>query len=241
MLRMDDIQAWRPERYSRAGARERGAYSIVPQLDKLLGEGGEEAGGRGVLGVVAAAVVAGEGEVELVLRAGDGYVEEAGFFFDFGGGAAFDDAAVGELPFAQEDDEDDFPLQALGLVDGGEGDGIGIGFGGGVDLAEQGDGGEEVIQVFFGAQVAGDLGEVFGALVEVIVGVGIFATFCLFGVALALSIPQAFLIKTAAGGVFKTNVKDLSSMIVTTTGITNPALSAVLSLNSLVKAAMLIP
>ena len=63
----------------------------------------------------------------------------------------------------------------------------------------------------------------------------IFATLVLFGVADAVSIPQAFLMRTAAGGVFVIKVNERSSYTVITTGITRPMSFLVRSLNYLVK------
>ena len=50
----------------------------------------------------------------------------------------------------------------------------------------------------------------------------IFATFVLFGVPDAVSIPTAFLISTGAGGVFVINEKLRSAKTVITTGIISP-------------------
>ena len=47
--------------------------------------------------------------------------------------------------------------------------------------------------------------------ISLIFSLEIFPTFVLFGFALAVSSPIAFLIKTAAGGVFKTKSNDLSA------------------------------
>ena len=58
----------------------------------------------------------------------------------------------------------------------------------------------------------------------------IVATLSLFGTPEAVSMPQAFLIRTAAGGVFVMKVKERSSNTVITTGIIRPASFFVLSL-----------
>ena len=60
-----------------------------------------------------------------------------------------------------------------------------------------------------------------------------FPTFVLWGTPEPFSSPDAFSSSTAAGGVFVTNVNDLSEYTVITTGIINPFLSCVLALNCL--------
>src|SRR5205807_9596510 len=61
------------------------------------------------------------------------------------------------------------------------------------------------------------------------------------GVPLPLSILAAFLIRSAAGGVLVTKLKERSSKIVISAGITMPDWLAVRSLYSLRKAIMLMP
>src|SRR5699024_6654461 len=65
--------------------------------------------------------------------------------------------------------------------------------------------------------------------------------FSLLGTPEALSIPEAFFNKTAAGGVLVIKVKDLSAYTVITTGIIIPACSLVFSLNSLQKPMIFTP
>src|SRR5207237_7354911 len=69
----------------------------------------------------------------------------------------------------------------------------------------------------------------------------ILPTFSLFGTADPFSIPAALRIRSAAGGVFVTNVKERSSKTVTTAGTIVPANFAVRSLYSLMNAIMLMP
>jgi len=86
-------------------------------LDQVGGEVGKEAGRL-------AEDVAGVGlrvhhqlaQVELVLGAGEGDVEEAAFFFDQVGIVGIEHAAVGELAVDQPDEEDGLPLESLGLL-----------------------------------------------------------------------------------------------------------------------------
>jgi hypothetical protein len=54
-------------------------------------------------------------QVELVLGAGDGDVEEAAFFFEGGVAAFVDGAFVGEHAVGEPDGEDDLPFEAFGL------------------------------------------------------------------------------------------------------------------------------
>src|SRR5947208_5546187 len=69
----------------------------------------------------------------------------------------------------------------------------------------------------------------------------IFPTFSLFGIAEPFSMPAALRIRSAAGGVRVTKVKERSSKTVTTAGTMAPANFAVRSLYSLTNAIMLMP
>ena len=66
-------------------------------------------------------------EVQLVHGSGDAHVEQSTFLLEAFGTAFVDDAGVGEHAFGEPDEEDDFPFQAFGLVDAGQGHGIVIG------------------------------------------------------------------------------------------------------------------
>ena len=63
-------------------------------------------------------------EVQLVHGSGDAHVEQSTFLLEAFGTAFVDDAGVGEHAFGEPDEEDDFPFQAFGLVDAGQGHGI---------------------------------------------------------------------------------------------------------------------
>jgi len=63
----------------------------------------------------------------VILSACDGDVEESAFFFEVG--FVLGGAGEGEEAFRQMDDEDGFPFESFGLVDGGEAEGVGVGFG----------------------------------------------------------------------------------------------------------------
>ena len=67
------------------------------------------------------------------------------------------------------------------------------------------------------------------------------ATFVLLGTPEPDSMLHSFLIRTAAGGVLVTKVKERSAYTVMTTGMIRPMSFLVRSLNSLVNAAMLTP
>ena len=66
-------------------------------------------------------------EIQLVHGSGDAHVKQATFLLEAFGTAFVDDAGVGEHAFGEPDEEDDFPFQAFGLVDAGQGHGIVIG------------------------------------------------------------------------------------------------------------------
>ena len=67
------------------------------------------------------------------------------------------------------------------------------------------------------------------------------ATFSLLGTPEPDSMLHSFLMRTAAGGVFVMKEKERSAYTVMTTGMIRPMSFLVRSLNSLVKAAMLMP
>jgi hypothetical protein len=62
------------------------------------------------------------GEVEFILGSGERDIEEPAFLFEHVLIIGFENAAVGELAVHEPDEEDSFPFESLGLVDGGEGD-----------------------------------------------------------------------------------------------------------------------
>lgn len=147
--------------------------SDVPLFDEVLGEVVEELGGLAddVAGV-GFRVHHRVGEVEFVLRPRQGDVEQAAFFFEHVLVVGVEDAAVGELAVNEPDEEDGFPFEALGLVDGGEGDFFVVGLGsiaGGFAV----DGGHER-ELLEELEDVGEIAGVFGELFEVgAAGVGV--------------------------------------------------------------------
>src|SRR5579862_7273982 len=97
----------------------------LPFLKQFLRNFAEKA--RGALEHFAVASVEAEiriRKIKFVLRASDGDVEETAFFFD--GVFTFEAAAAREHAVGHPDDEDDFPLEALGLVNTREGEHLGV-------------------------------------------------------------------------------------------------------------------
>ena len=137
---------------------------------------GEESGGAGVSEGAVDPASAGGAEEEAVPGAGDGDVGQAALFFEAFGGVV---AEAGEELFFEADEEDGVELEALGAVDGHEGDGAGVtvGVGGGVldeggavEEGPEGDGGvggEEGVGGAFGDLVADGVEECRGVGVAV--------------------------------------------------------------------------
>ena len=138
----------------------------IPDFHEVLRDFGEEAGGA-LEGVAVAGVEAefGVGEVEVVFAAGDADVEEAAFLFEAVG--IFEAAAGGKHAIGEPDEEDDAPLEAFGLMQGGERDFLGVraaGKGiGGFGAAEEGELGEEFLGRFKIPGEGLECGEVFAA------------------------------------------------------------------------------
>ena len=137
--------------------------------DEVGGEFFDEA--RGEEGDRAAAVemaVGGDAEEEFVFGAGEGDVEEAALL----GGLVFHDGlGGGEHILVAPDDDDDGPFEALGLVDGGEADAGAVGVDVlGIDVAHEGDLGEEVGHGLLLDDLRGEGGDVLDAVLGVVVG-----------------------------------------------------------------------